>query len=41
MFMWHVWEVHIKFLLINLKEGDHLEYLNVDVRIILKSNLQL
>jgi hypothetical protein len=37
--MWHVWgrkEVHTGFLLENLSERDHLQYLGVDGRIILK-----
>jgi hypothetical protein len=37
--MWHVWgkgEVHIGFWCRNQKEGDHLENLGVDGRMILK-----
>jgi hypothetical protein len=41
--MWHVWgrrEIYTALLWINLDEGNHLEDLDLDGRIILKSMLQ-
>jgi hypothetical protein len=41
--MWHVWgrrEVHMEFWSGNLRERENLEYLSVDGRVILKTDIQ-